>query len=133
MPATSANVFISQNSAQPAAFSTTWLSPSVAVISVYGELDAANAPEFTDYLDRHTTRADRLVVDLSGVQFFGAAVLSTLQDLDRGCLDKGTAWGLTTCPTLNRLVQICEVELPVYPSVTAALNGIRRQSVQLVT
>ncbi len=54
-------------------FATRWLQPSMAVITAHGELDAANAQQFVDYALRHGNHTDRLVLDLTGVEFFGTA------------------------------------------------------------
>ena len=136
MSAAFAHTRITQDGPLQTTFSTTWLAPSVAIISVHGELDAANADEFTGYLDRHTARADKLVIDLSEVRFFAAAALDILVRLDDESSNQAFAWGVIACPTLDRLRQICKLELPSYSSLTTALNGIRHRptgSVQLVT
>ncbi len=39
-------------------------------ITAHGEIDAANAQELVDYALRHGDRIDRLVLDMSGVDFF---------------------------------------------------------------
>jgi hypothetical protein len=63
-------------------FATRWLQPSMAVITAHGELDAANAQEFVDYALRHAPHTDRLVLDLTGVGFFGTAGFSALHTVN---------------------------------------------------
>ena len=55
----------------------------MAVITAHGELDAANAQEFVDYALRHAAHIDRLVLDLTGVEFFGTAGFSALHTAER--------------------------------------------------
>lgn len=118
-----------------ASFTTRWLPQSAAVIIVHGDLDAASAPEFTTYATRHTFHVRRLVVDLAGVEFFGTAGLAALEDLDGSCSAKSVAWGLTSCPAVDRLLRLSTATLPVYPTVSDALTELDAKaapSLQLV-
>jgi anti-anti-sigma regulatory factor len=84
---------------------------------------------------RHTFHTRRLVVDLSGVEFFGTAGLAALEDLDARCVAKSVAWGLTSCAAVDRLLKISNATLPVYPSVSnalAELDAKAARSLQLV-
>ena len=47
-------------------FDIRWTVPSVAIVSVYGEIDGANASTLTDYALVKTARCRGLIVDLSG-------------------------------------------------------------------
>src|ERR1700754_3804617 len=62
-------------------FSTQTLHPEIVAISALGELDAANAQDFIAYALLHATGAQRLVLDLSSVEFFGTAAFSALHTL----------------------------------------------------
>lgn len=114
-----------------ASFSTTWLSPTTAIVSVYGEIDAANAPEFAAHAGEHTARTERLVLDLSKVSFCGTAGLAALQQLEDRCAAERVAWGMTASAAVHRLVGICDVTLPIHPTVAAALDAVRRRSARL--
>lgn len=118
-----------------ASFATRWLPQSAAVITVHGELDAASAPAFATYAMRHTFHTRRLVIDLTGVEFFGTAGLVALEDLDGRCSANSVAWGLTSCPAVDRLLRLSTATLPVYPTVSKALTELdakAARSLQLV-
>ncbi|BBZ67998.1 hypothetical protein MINS_34270 [Mycolicibacterium insubricum] len=119
-----------------ASFTTTWLSPGTAVISVFGELDAASAPEFDAYADRHTQQADKIVIDLSGVAFFGTSGLTALSAFGERCGTSNVAWSLASGREVGRLLEVCDVDLPAHRTVTAALHAVRSKttrSVKLIT
>ncbi len=73
-------------------FATRWLQPETAVITAHGELDAANAQEFVDYALRHAAHTDRLVLDLTGVEFFGTAGFSALHSVNVRCAGEKIEW-----------------------------------------
>jgi anti-anti-sigma factor len=119
-------------------FATRWLKPSVAVITVHGELDAANAPQFVDYSLRHAPHAERLVLDLSGVDFFGTAGFSALHTVNVRCAGEKIEWALVPSRAVTRLLQICDPDsaLPICASVEAALSAVQgepRRLLQLVS
>jgi anti-anti-sigma factor len=120
-------------------FATRWLKkPSVAVITAYGELDAANAPEFVDYSLRHAPHMERLVLDLSGVDFFGTAGFSALHSLNVRCAGEKVEWAVVPSSAVTRLLRICDPDsaLPICSSVEAALSAVQgepRRLLQLVS
>jgi anti-anti-sigma factor len=120
-----------------ARFATRWLRPSMAVITAHGELDAANAQEFVDYSLRHGPHMDCLVLDLTGVDFFGTAGFSALHTLNVRCAAEKIEWALTPSTAVTRLLRICDPDsaLPICDSVDAALacvQGEPRRLLQLV-
>ena len=122
---------------QTARFATRWLLPSLAVITARGELDAANAQQFVDYSLRHAPHMDRLVLDLTGVDFFGTAGFSALHTLNVRCAAEKIEWALTPSAAVTRLLRICDPDsaLPICDSVDAALafvQGEPRRLLQLV-
>lgn len=119
-------------------FATRWLQPSMAVIAAHGELDAANAQEFVDYALRHAPHIDRLVLDLTGVDFFGTAGFSALHTLNVRCAAEKIEWAMASSPAVTRLLQICDPDsaLPLCGSVDAALAAVQgepRRLLQLVS
>lgn len=106
-----------------AVFATHWLRPSTAVITARGDLDAANAAEFTEYTTRHTVHAEHLVLDLSGIDFLGTAGFFTLQALNARCAETGVDWTLVPSRAVARLLQICgpTPALPTRTTVATAL------------
>jgi anti-anti-sigma factor len=119
-------------------FATRWLQPSVAVIAAHGELDAANAQEFVDYALRHAAHLNCLVLDLSGIEFFGTAGFSALHTLNVRCAGENIEWAMTPSPAVTRLMRICDPDsaLPICASVDAALAAVQgepRRLLQLVS
>jgi anti-anti-sigma factor len=118
-------------------FATRWLRPSMAVITAHGELDAANAQQFVDYALRHAAHTDRLVLDLTGVGFFGTAGFSALHTLNVRCAAEKIEWAMVPSPAVTRLMQICDPDstLPICDTVDAALAAVQgepRRLLQLV-
>jgi anti-anti-sigma factor len=119
-------------------FATRWLQPSMAVITAHGELDAANAQEFVDYALRHAPDIDRLVLDLTGVDFFGTAGFSALHTLNVRCAAEKIQWTLAPSTAVTRLLRICDPDstLPIYDSIDTALSAVQgepRRLLQLVS
>jgi anti-anti-sigma factor len=120
-----------------ARFATRWLQPSMAVITAHGELDAANAQQFVDYALRHAAHTDRLVLDLSGVDFFGTAGFSALHTLNVRCAAEKIEWAMAPSPAVSRLMRICDPDStpPICDGVDAALAAVQaepRRLLQLV-
>ncbi|MGE2713354.1 STAS domain-containing protein [Mycolicibacterium litorale] len=109
--------------------------PSTTVVTAHGELDAANAQHFADFALRHTQQ--QLVLDLTGVEFFGTAGFSALHTLNVRCAGADIAWVLVPGSAVSRLLRICDPDatLPCADSVEAAfaaLRGEERPLLQLV-
>ena len=119
-------------------FATRWLHPSMAIITAHGELDAANAQAFVDYALRHAPETERLVLDLSGVQFFGTAGFSALHSVNVRCAGEQIEWAMVPSSAVTRLLQICDPDsaLPICGSVDTALSAVQgepRRLLQLVS
>ena len=123
-----------RNDCHTAQFATRWLRPALAIVTVHGELDAANAKDFADYALRHAPDLDGLVVDMSGVQFFGTAGFSALHTLNVRCAGDRIEWALTPSPAVNRLLRICDPDsaLPICDTVDVALSTVQGQSPRLL-
>ncbi|MGV0741579.1 STAS domain-containing protein [Mycolicibacterium sp. XJ870] len=137
MSVPSSKALIDRAHGPAATFATRWLTPSMAVISACGEIDAANARDFTEYALRHTAHADRFVLDLTGVDFFGAVGLSTLKAIGVRCSVGDVDCVLVPSKAVSRLLRICDPESTPRscPTVAAALSTLRGKSplLQLVT
>jgi len=123
--------------AHAAHFATRWLQPDTAVITAYGEIDAANSQEFVDYALRHGDRISRLVLDMSGVEFFGTSGFSALHTLNVRCAGEAIEWASVPSAAVTRLLRICDPDsiLPFYGGVEAALSAVQgepRRLLQLV-
>ena len=118
-------------------FATRWLQPDTAVITAHGEIDAANSQEFVDYALRHGDRMSRLVLDMSGVNFFGTSGFSALHTLNVRCAGEAINWATVPSPAVARLLRICDPDsaLPIYGGVDtalAAVQGVQPPLLQLV-
>ncbi|HXS85645.1 MAG TPA: STAS domain-containing protein [Mycobacterium sp.] len=103
-----------------ARFSARWEEDRV-VITADGELDASNATQFADYFDLCITDSTPLVVDLSGLEFFGTAGFSALHLINVRCAGANLRWAVVPSKAVSRLLRICDPDhaLPLIASVRA--------------
>jgi anti-anti-sigma factor len=92
--------------------------PSAAVIAAYGELDASNATQLADYVQRCAAHADRLILDLSRLKFFGTAGFSALHTINVRCAGADVRWAVVPGRAVVRLLRICDPDnaLPITES-----------------
>ncbi len=91
-----------------ATYATQALPPSTVVITVEGELDAANTTQFSDYIQARLRDADKLVLDLNGVTFFAAEAFSTVHKVSVQAAARGVHWDLLTSAAVDRMLAICD-------------------------
>jgi anti-anti-sigma factor len=119
-----------------ARFTAQW-GPSAAVITAHGELDAANAGQLADYVQRCAAFSKLLILDLSGLEFFGTAGFSALHTINVRCAKADVQWAVVPSRAVSRLLRICDPEhaLPTAESANAALAGQTqpRRLLQLVS
>ncbi|ULP46592.1 STAS domain-containing protein [Mycolicibacter virginiensis] len=100
---------------------------SGAVISVGGELDASNAGQLADYVQRCAGYCEWLVLDLNDLEFIGTAGFSALKAITDRCAEAMVY--CTTVPgvAVARLLRICDPgnAVPTTPSVADALAGVQ--------
>lgn len=110
---------------------------SGGVISVHGELDAANADEFAEQLRRCAAGCEWLVVDLSDLQFIGTAGFSALQRINVGCAQTNVCWAMVPGVATQRLLRVCDphATLPAAESISEALILVQdpRRLLHLIT
>jgi anti-anti-sigma factor len=117
---------------------TAQLDAGTTVITVTGELDAANIHHFREYADRHVTGGGPIVLDLSQLDFLAAQGIQTLLEFDGECIRSGVDWALVSGRSAARLLRICDSDgsLPSVTSISEALERFSRpapMSLQLVT
>jgi anti-anti-sigma factor len=97
-----------------AQFSARW-EPSGTVITVDGELDAANADQLAAYVQRSVSLSKRVILDLRGLEFIGTAGFSALHRINVVCSAAQASWAMATSPAVSRLLRICDPDgtLPV--------------------
>ncbi|WP_167096572.1 STAS domain-containing protein [Mycobacterium sp. DL592] len=93
------------------------------VISAHGDIDAANAATLGEYPLCCVESCRGLILDLSGVEFFGTEGFSALHGLFVFCLGAGTGWAVVPGAAVTRVLQICDPQgsLPTTNSVEAAV------------
>jgi anti-anti-sigma factor len=93
--------------------------PSETVVTALGELDAANANELTDYVERFAGSTKHLTLDLSALNFIGTAGFSALHRINVVCSHNNTSWDLLAGPAVRRLLRICDPDgaLPATPAL----------------
>lgn len=101
-----------------ARFTVRW-GPPAAVISAQGELDAANAAQLADYVERCAASSTRLILDLTKLEFFGTAGFSALHRINVRCAGAGVQWAVVPNHLVSRLLRICDPDqaLPTCDSV----------------
>ena len=122
-----------------AQFSARW-EPSGTVITVDGELDAANADQLAAYAQRSLSRSSRVILDLRGLEFIGTAGFSALLRINVVCSAAQVSWAMVTSAAVSRLLRVCDpdrtlpvttpADEPLLESVTWAASDARL--VQLV-
>ncbi|MEU7143445.1 STAS domain-containing protein [Nocardia sp. NPDC046473] len=97
---------------------------SVAVLTVGGEVDAASAPELQSGIEDALGHAPALlVVDLSGVRFFGSAGLSVLLFAVEAAAKGGLR--VVASSQVRRPIEVTGLDgvIEVYETLHAALNS----------
>lgn len=105
-----------------------------AVITAEGELDASNAGELTEFIQRCAAHCKSVIVDLSGVEFFGTAGFSALHTINVRCAGAHVRWVVVPSHAVSRVLSICDPDnaLPVAESVADANDLQPRQLFQLI-
>jgi anti-anti-sigma factor len=99
----------------------------VTIICARGEIDQANAHTLAEYAVSYLARRRRLIFDLTGLEFFGAAGFSALYRISVSCANAGMDWTLVPGAAVSRLLRICDPDglLPSVDSVSAALASLQ--------
>ncbi len=93
------------------------------VVTIRGDINAANVDRISEYLWRFTLGSNPVVLDLSEVGHFAAAGVSLVQRLDEDCRAAGVEWTLVASPAVMGLLG-GDGELPVARSVREALRNL---------
>jgi anti-anti-sigma factor len=101
-----------------ARFTTEW-GPSFVVITAHGELDASNANHLADYVQRCAAHSKSIILNLSGLEFFGTAGFSALHTINVRCAGADVRWTVVPSKAVSRLLRICDPDntLPLAASV----------------
>src|SRR6476619_6260239 len=66
--------------------------PSFVVITARGELDACNAAQLADYVQHCAAHSKSIILNLSGLEFFGTAGFSALHTINVWCAGAHVRW-----------------------------------------
>ena len=123
-----------------AQFGARW-EPSGTVITVDGELDAANADQLAAYVQRSVSRSKRVILDLRGLEFIGTAGFSALHRINVVCSTR-VSWAIVTSAAVSRLLRVCDpdgtlpvttpADEPLVKSVSWTASAAQRPLLQLV-
>ncbi len=106
---------------------THWMKSSVAVVSAHGEIDQTNARTLTEDSVANLVRCRGLILDLTRLEFFGAAGFSALHQISVSCARAGLDWTLVPGAAVSVLLRICDPDgtLPAVDTVSAALTRLQ--------
>jgi anti-anti-sigma factor len=107
-------------------FETRWTTSSVAIVSAHGEIDGTNANTLTSYAVGRAAPCRGLILDLSGLEFFGTEGFPALHRVSVCCARSGTRWVVVPSAAVYRLLRICDSvgSLPAADTVDAALVSL---------
>ena len=112
-----------------ARFDTRWTMSSVTIVSAYGDIDETNARTLTDYALVNAVRCRGLILDLSGLEFFGTEGFLALHRVAVRCARAGRGWVMVPGAAVSRLLRICDPHgsLPAVDTVDVALANLQEQ------
>jgi anti-anti-sigma factor len=109
-----------------AVFTAQNLSAERMLVAVKGEVDATNRHELGRFIQRHTRVSKQLVLDLSGVDFFGSQGFTALYYVNVQCARRDVDWLIVSGRTVTRILRICDpdLDLPLVGDFDAALSRL---------
>ena len=109
-------------------FTSCLISTTTLVVTAEGEVDACNARDLAEYVERSLGSCTRLIVDLRDLQFFGTPGFSMLHRVNVACSRRGTRWVVMPGREVARLLRICDPGggLPVANSLESAIATVAR-------
>lgn len=82
--------------------------PRSVLVTVTGDVDAANHRALAGYIERQITGSDHLVLDLRLVDFFGTAGFAALHYVNVICSRYGVDWTMRAGRQVRRVLAICD-------------------------
>lgn len=89
-------------------FATEWRDIDLAVITVTGDVDAANTHRLLDYTLGKVLLCRRMILDLSHLRFFASDGYWMLKTLESRCVLADIEFTLVTGHLVGRVLQICQ-------------------------
>jgi|SRR5271166_532247 len=115
-----------RNAGELARLDTHWMKSSVAVVSAHGDIDKTNAHTLTEASLANLARCRGLILDLTRLEFFGAAGFSELHSISVSCARAGIGWALVPGAAVSVVLRVCDPDgfLPAADTVRAALASV---------
>lgn len=109
-------------------FAATQVGSSTVLITVDGEIDAANALALSKFAESHLDSTARLIVDLRRLNFFGTQGFSMLHRINVMCSRHNVNWVIIVGPEVDRVLHICDPDggLPVADTFDDAIAAVIR-------
>lgn len=97
--------------------------PNCVVLTVLGEIDLVTVPSLESAIAEHVAAAPCLVIDLSGVTFFGSIGVASIMRAMTLAEDRGTRLRLVAGPRVLRTMEVTSTAelFTVHDSVEDAL------------
>lgn len=104
------------------------LGDRTVLLAVTGDIDAATASGLFDDLEMQIQGYRQVVLDLSGVEFFGAAGYSLLHRLHVHCTRASIDWVVVTGIEAQRLLRVCDPDgiFPTAANIVSAVAALAR-------
>ncbi len=109
-------------------FATSSIRSSITLVTVDGEVDAANALALSKYVETEMETTSRLIVDLRSLEFFGTQGFSILHRINVMCSRFAVNWVLLAGTETDRVLRICDPDggLPVADTLEDAIAAVIR-------
>jgi anti-anti-sigma factor len=102
-------------------FRTDQVNRSTMLVTANGEIDAHNADALADYTQRHADGDTQLILDLSGLDFFGTHGVSSLNRINTSRAHAPAGWVIVQGHAAARVLRLTDPgDLPVADSVAGA-------------
>jgi anti-anti-sigma factor len=109
-----------------AVFTASDLAADRVLVRVKGEVDATNRQALGRFVERHFRVSKQLLLDLSGVDFFGSQGFTALYYLSVQCARRDVDWMIVGSRPVLRILRICDPDgqLPVIGDIADALSRL---------
>ncbi len=105
-----------------AVFTADEVSDGRMLITVGGEIDATNHHALGKFIQRHIRVSKQLILDLTGVDFFGSQGFTALHYVSVHCARRDVDWMIAAGRTALRILRVCDPdnELPLAGDIAGA-------------
>lgn len=103
-------------------FTAQELTDGRVLIAVRGDIDATNCHALGRFIHRHIRVSKQLILDLTGIDFFGSQGFTALYYVSVQCARRDVDWMIACGRTVLRMLRICDpdADLPLTGDIAAA-------------